>query len=90
MLKRTGSPCPLERRRPGLVGADGDDLNALASVHAIEDGLEVGAGAGREHADPHATSSFGKRPPVERRVPAVSSASTRSSTSGAARCDHAP
>ena len=81
---------PLERRRARLVGGDRRDLDAVVAVKAVEDGLEVRAGAGREDADPHTTSSFGNRPPVERRVPAPSSASTRASTVGAVRCDHAP
>ena len=44
--------------------------SAPRAVDAVEDRLEVRAGAGREDADVHATSSFGKRPPVERRRPA--------------------
>ena len=80
----------LERGRPRLVGGDRHDLDAVAAVKSVEDGLEVRAGAGREHADPHTTSSFGNRPPVERSVPAASSASTRASTAGPVRCDHAP
>ena len=83
---RRGGAC--ERLGAGLVRGDGDDLDAAVSVDAIEDRLEVGAGAGGEDADAqaHATSSFGKRPPVERRVPALISASTRSSTASALRC----
>ncbi len=81
---------PLERLGAGLVGADGDDLDALAAVDAIQDRLEVRARAGGQDPDAEparqASSSFGKRPPVERRVPAVSSASTRSSTASARRC----
>ena len=46
-------------RGVGLVGADRDDLDAVAAVDAVEDGLEVGARAGGEDADPHAASSFG-------------------------------
>ena len=65
-------------------------LDAVAPVHPVEDRLEVGAGARDEDADPHASSSFGKRPPVERSVPASSSASTRASTASAVMCDHAP
>ena len=67
----------LQRLRVRLVGPDGDHLDALAPVDAVQDRLQVRAGAGGEDADLHATSSFGKRPPVERSVPAVSSASTR-------------
>jgi hypothetical protein len=49
----------LERAGAGLVGADGDDLDALAAVDAVEDRLEVGALAGGEDADLHAASSTG-------------------------------
>ena len=63
-----------------LVGGDGDDLDAVPAVGPIEQRLEVGARAGGEDRDPHAAGraevprrSFGKRPPVERSLPAPSS-----------------
>ena len=49
----------LERAGAGLVRADGDDLDAVAPVDAVEDRLQVRALAGREDADPHAASSTG-------------------------------
>ena len=59
---RTGTPAAaraLERPRRRLVGADRDDLDAVAPVDAVEDRLEVRALAGREDPDPHAASSTG-------------------------------
>ena len=56
----------------------------------VEDRLQVRARPRGEDADPHATSSFGNRPPVERSVPACSSASTRSSTASARKWPYVP
>ena len=54
-----GRARPLERAGLRLVRADGDDLDALAPVDAVEDRLQVRAVPGGEDADPHAASSTG-------------------------------
>jgi hypothetical protein len=64
-----------------LVGGNGHDLDPLAPVHLVDQGLEVGPRPRGQHGDVHATRSLGNFPPVERRVPAASSSSTRPSTS---------
>src|SRR4051794_11970275 len=84
-----GGAATLQRGGIPLVRAHGAPPG-LAAVDALEDGLEVRPGAGGEDAAPHPPSSFGKRPPVERRVPAASSASTRASTSSPRRSRKAP
>ena len=40
-----GAARPLQRRRPGLVGADPDHLDPLAPVQRVEDRLQVGPAA---------------------------------------------
>ena len=64
---------PLERPRAGLVGGHGHDLDALSTMNAIQERLQVGAFAGGQDGDVHAARSFGNLPPVERSVPASSS-----------------
>src|SRR5918999_431925 len=52
-----GRARPLQCPRRRLVRGDGDDLEAGTPVEAVEDGLEVGALARGEGADPHAASA---------------------------------
>ena len=80
----------VQRRCARLVGRDRDELDAAMSVRVVDQCLQVGAGARREHGDVHAARNFGKRPPLERSVPAASSSSTRPSTSSERRWANAP
>ena len=73
-----------------LVGGNRDDRDPVPPVDLVEQRLEVRARPGREDADVHVSAgcearSFGKRPPLEARVPAASISSTRPSTSSARR-----
>ena len=59
--------------RSGLVRGHRDQLHAVTAVSAIDQRLQVGAGARGQDGDSHAARSLGKRPPVERSVPAARS-----------------
>ena len=79
---------PLERLRARLVRADRDDVAPRGRGRGR--GSPAGSCPRPRRAPRRATAltptaSFGKRPPVERSVPAASSASTRPSTSSARR-----
>ena len=53
----------LERRRRGLVAGHRHELDSVVAVDGVEDGLQVGAGAGGQDGEPQPTPHPGLHSP---------------------------